>query len=101
MGCQYKYTQQFPRSEELHQPSHAGAMCNFNCAIGLYDRPWFERRLASRRQMNQSAFNSFSLGMASVVFAVCLTMAMVPFVQIMALTTILFNSEGNSSVTNL
>ena len=29
------------------QPSNAGAMCNLNCAIGLYDHPWFEKRLAS------------------------------------------------------
>ena len=29
------------------RPSRAGAMCNFNCAIGSYDHSWFEKRLAS------------------------------------------------------
>ena len=54
LGCCYKLHSSFHPVKNctnvwacFSQPSHAGAMCNFNCAIGSYNHPWFEKRLAS------------------------------------------------------
>ena len=49
------------------RPSHAGTMCNFNCAIGSYDHPWFEKRLASSIAMPHAFTQNSNLSLLAIL----------------------------------